>query len=103
MDLDIAPRPALDTRLLAGVAVPDSPLVSRAIDYARENSQPYLFNHFSILLPGMETHPVADSEANTTSVFANADWKFHEQFTLTGGLRYTQAEMDYVECFASTG
>src|ERR1700741_2369299 len=35
----------LSTRLLAGVAVPDSPLVSRAIEYARENSEPYLFNH----------------------------------------------------------
>jgi HD domain len=33
------------TRLLAGVSVPDSPLVSRAIEYARENSEPYLFNH----------------------------------------------------------
>lgn len=33
------------TRILAGVSVPDSPLVSRAIEYARENSEPYLFNH----------------------------------------------------------
>jgi HD superfamily phosphodiesterase len=33
------------TRILAGVPVPDSPLVSRAIEYARENSEPYLFNH----------------------------------------------------------
>jgi hypothetical protein len=33
------------TRLLAGVSVPDSPLVSGAIEYARENSEPYLFNH----------------------------------------------------------
>jgi hypothetical protein len=35
----------LATRLLAGVSVPDSALVSRAIEYARENSEPYLFNH----------------------------------------------------------
>jgi len=35
----------ISTRLLAGVSVPDSPLVSRAIEYARENSEPYLFNH----------------------------------------------------------
>ena len=35
----------VSTRLLAGVSVPDSPLVSRAIEYARENSEPYLFNH----------------------------------------------------------
>jgi HD domain len=36
---------SISTRLLAGVSVPDSPLVSRAIEYARENSEPYLFNH----------------------------------------------------------
>jgi len=35
----------LPTRLLAGVSVPDSPLVSRAIEYVRKNSEPYLFNH----------------------------------------------------------
>jgi hypothetical protein len=33
------------TRILAGVAVPDSPLVTHAIDYAREHSEPSLFNH----------------------------------------------------------
>src|SRR5262245_38347674 len=35
----------LPTRILAGVRVPDSPLVARAIDYARTSSEPYLFNH----------------------------------------------------------
>lgn len=33
------------TRLLAGIMVPDTPIVSRAIAYAREHSEPYLFNH----------------------------------------------------------
>lgn len=33
------------TRLLAGVWVPDSPAISRAIEYARANSEAYLFNH----------------------------------------------------------
>ena len=33
------------TRLLAGIAVPDTPIIARAIDYAREHSEPYLFNH----------------------------------------------------------
>lgn len=33
------------TRLLAGIVVPDTPIVARAIDYAREHSEPYLFNH----------------------------------------------------------
>jgi hypothetical protein len=39
----IAPPHA--SRLLAGVWVPDSPVVSLAIEYAREFSEPYLFNH----------------------------------------------------------
>jgi len=33
------------TRVLAGINVPDSPLVSRAIEYARKHCEPYLFNH----------------------------------------------------------
>jgi hypothetical protein len=33
------------TRQLAGVWVPDSPAITRAIEYAREHSEPYLFNH----------------------------------------------------------
>lgn len=33
------------TRVLAGVSVPDSPVVGRAIEYAREKCEPYLFNH----------------------------------------------------------
>ena len=33
------------TRILAGVTVPDTPLISRAIDLARAWSEPYLFNH----------------------------------------------------------
>lgn len=32
-------------RNLAGVAVPDTPLVTGAIEYARETCEPYLFNH----------------------------------------------------------
>jgi hypothetical protein len=38
-------EPSVATRLLAGVSVPDTPLISRAIDFARERSEPYLFNH----------------------------------------------------------
>ena len=36
---------ARTTRLLAGVAVPESPLVTAAIEYAQRVSDPYLFNH----------------------------------------------------------
>jgi Domain of unknown function (DUF3330) len=37
--------PEIATRNLAGVAVPDTPLVARAMDYACANCEPYLFNH----------------------------------------------------------
>jgi hypothetical protein len=33
------------TRSIAGILVPDTPLVSRAIEYAHRNQEPYLFNH----------------------------------------------------------
>src|SRR5215475_12721702 len=33
------------TRAIAGVLVPDTPFVSRAIEYARLHSEPFLFNH----------------------------------------------------------
>ncbi len=35
----------VDCRLLAGISVPASPLVERAIEYARQKCEPYLFNH----------------------------------------------------------
>ena len=38
-------QPNIATRLLAGVSVPDTPVISRAIDLARDRTEPYLFNH----------------------------------------------------------
>jgi hypothetical protein len=38
-------NPSSTTRLIAGVVVPDTPIVSRAIEFARGNCEPYLFNH----------------------------------------------------------
>lgn len=35
----------LPTRELAGVLVPDTPFITRAIEYTRLHSEPYLFNH----------------------------------------------------------
>jgi len=32
-------------RLIAGVSVPDNPIIEAAIDYAQRLSEPYLFNH----------------------------------------------------------
>jgi hypothetical protein len=43
--VDATLRSAVATRMLAGVSVPDTPAISHAIDYAREHSEPYLFNH----------------------------------------------------------
>ncbi len=43
--IDLKPRPEAATRLLAGVTVPDTPTISRAVEFAREHSEPYLFNH----------------------------------------------------------
>lgn len=42
---ELRTRPDIATRLLAGVSVPDTLFVSRAIEFARERSEPYLFNH----------------------------------------------------------
>ena len=38
-------QPDIPTHLLAGVSVPDTTLISRAIEFARERTEPYLFNH----------------------------------------------------------
>ena len=38
-------RDSSQTRLIAGVAVPDGPLVKAVIEYAQRISEPYLFNH----------------------------------------------------------
>src|SRR5258706_15148323 len=43
--VDLELHPTVATRLLAGVCAPETPLISRAIEYAREHSEPYLFNH----------------------------------------------------------
>jgi len=40
--LDLGPSA---TRMIAGVSVPDSPLITSVIEYAQKLSEPYLFNH----------------------------------------------------------
>jgi hypothetical protein len=60
-------RTGVATRLLAGVSVPDTPVISRAIEYAREHSEPYLFNHvmrswlFAVILAQLD-QSVHDAE-----------------------------------------
>ncbi|MER9416420.1 hypothetical protein NKI95_10590 [Mesorhizobium sp. M0306] len=36
---------SIASRTLAGISVPDTPLVGRAIEHARQRCEPYLFNH----------------------------------------------------------
>lgn len=43
--IDLSPRTDVATRLLAGVTLPDTVSISRAIEFAREHSEPFLFNH----------------------------------------------------------
>src|SRR5262245_52003654 len=38
-------RESPSTRVIAGVSVPDSPLVTAVVEYAQQVSEPYLFNH----------------------------------------------------------
>src|SRR5689334_9258967 len=38
-------RAASQTRLIAGVSVPDGPLITTVIEHAQRISEPYLFNH----------------------------------------------------------
>lgn len=51
------------TRVLAGVTVPNTPLISRTIDYVRQASKPYLFNHvmrswlFAVTLADQKNEP----------------------------------------------
>ena len=45
MNATVPLRQSAPTRLIAGVAVPDTALVARAIDLAQASSEPFLFNH----------------------------------------------------------
>ena len=38
-------RDASQTRLIAGIGVPDGPLITAVIEHAQHLSEPYLFNH----------------------------------------------------------
>jgi hypothetical protein len=65
--IDPKVRAVTGTRSLAGVTVPDTPVISRTIDYAREHCEPYLFNHgmrswlFAVILAELN-HSAHDPE-----------------------------------------
>jgi hypothetical protein len=66
--IDLKLRSPYATRLLAGVSVPDTPLIAGAIEYAREHSEPYLFNHvmrswlFAVTLAQLKKQIAHDAE-----------------------------------------
>ena len=45
MSTTATPSKGYKNRVLGGVAVSDTPLITRALDYVRTTSDPYLFNH----------------------------------------------------------
>jgi hypothetical protein len=45
VDIEWDPMATDRTRLIAGVSVPDSPLITDVLEYAEKLSEPYLFNH----------------------------------------------------------
>jgi hypothetical protein len=76
--------------MLAGVSVPDSPLIAAAIEFAREHSEPYLFNHvmrswlFAVLLAQRRATP-HDSEVLAVATLLH-DLGLADTFT--GPLRF---------------
>ena len=40
--MDLTP---IESRILAGIRVPTTPIIERAMEYARQKCEPYLFNH----------------------------------------------------------
>jgi hypothetical protein len=90
------------TRLVAGVSVPDTPVISRAIEIARERSQPYLFNHVmrswlfaAILAQRNQTAHDAEVLAVTTILH---DLGLEESFN--GPLRFEVEGANAVRAFA---
>jgi hypothetical protein len=90
------------TRLVAGVSVPDTPVISRAIEFARERSQPYLFNHVmrswlfaAILAQRNQTAHDAEVLAVTTILH---DLGLEESFN--GPLRFEVEGANAVRAFA---
>lgn len=90
------------TRVLAGVTVPDTPVVGRAIEYAREKCEPYLFNHvmrswlFAIKI-GELKHVEYDSEVLAVGTLLH-DLTLNEDFA--GPRRFEVEAADLARSFA---
>jgi len=69
-------QPNVATRIVAGISMPDTSLISRAIDFAREETEPYLFNHVMRF-----THAVCRIvERRPTTTYDNFARDFGERF-----------------------
>ena len=67
-------RPSTPTQLIAGIPVASTPLIARAIEYARAGSEPYLFNHvmrswlFATALAQLDHQKEYDAEAVAVAI-----------------------------------
>jgi len=91
------------TDSFAGVTVPESPLVDRAIQYARQKCEPYLFNHvmrswlFAVRF-GQGRAVAHDAEVVAVGTLLH-DITLNESFT--GPRRFEVEAVDLVMSFAS--
>lgn len=53
---------------------------------------------FGLAYSYSETNPYAKQTFNTRAVFANIEYSLNDMWTVHGGLRYTQADLDYEAC-----
>lgn len=95
-------RLVLPTRQIAGVPVPDTPLVSRAVEYVGDCSEPYLFNHvmrswlFAVTLAELRSAPY-DAEVLAVSTLLH-DLGLAEAFS--GPLRFEVEGANAARAFA---
>jgi hypothetical protein len=93
----------LENRLRAGVEVPDTPVIDRAIGYAREKCEPYLFNHvmrswlFAVRLGQLKGIP-HDAEIVAVGTLLH-DLTLNESYA--GPRRFEVEAADLVRSFAS--
>jgi hypothetical protein len=92
-----------ENRLRAGVEVPDTPVIDRAIGYAREKCEPYLFNHvmrswlFAVRLGQLKGIP-HDAEIVAVGTLLH-DLTLNESYA--GPRRFEVEAADLVRSFAS--
>jgi len=108
MELDYAPaarerRDTAGTRNFAGITAPDTPLIDRAIESARQKCEPYLFNHvmrswlFAVRLGQLKGIP-HDAEVMAVGTLLH-DITLNESYS--GPRRFEVEAADLVRSFAA--